>query len=182
MLTLTAALILLPAPSPRPPSTDLPDAPSVTHQQQATPNPAPSHTPIPQWLNVESLQPGDPIAILQTGRNSPIPCHFDDVTDDTLTCIVSPPFAAPRRVVYPLHSISAVYTEEQVYTHSLAPILVPAGIGAFLLGAACKDGTAGEILGCITLGGAIGATVAAGTNAVMPPRPHIRRREIYQAP
>ena len=192
MLTLTAALILFPAPSPRPANAGLPNAPSAAREQatresQNTPSrSAPSTTantpPSAQWLKVEALQPGDPIAVLEAGRHAPRPCRLDDVTDDTLTCIVAPPFAAPRRIVYPLHSITSVFTEESVYTRNFAPILVPAGLGAFLLGAACKDGNAGQILGCIGLGAAIGAGVAAGTDALLPPRLHIRRRLIYQAP
>jgi hypothetical protein len=192
MLTLATTFLLLSTaakPGPQPGSDPLPDAPSAQLQQQ---QPAPASPPVqppdhprpsPQWLKVEALQPGDSIAVLEPSRRFPAPCRFDDVTDDTLTCIVDPPGSAPRRTVYPIHNIEAVYTEEWTTSPSKAGLIAGSGLGGFLMGALCSQASAGIITTCVFVGAAIGAGVAlVPAPYPIPARPHLRRRLIYHAP
>jgi hypothetical protein len=172
----------LPLSNPEP----LAQAPSAQRQQTSpTSSPLGHPGPSPQWLKVESLQPGDSIAILQPGRSLPTPCRFDDVTDDTLTCNVYPPGSSPRRTVYPIHSIQAIYVDEWDTSRGAnpAPIVLGAALGGFLGGGISKEGSVRTIAVCVSLGSAIGATVGyIASSDYTPPRPHLHRRLLYQIP
>ena len=209
MYRLVAALLLLTLPSCAQPLV-LPEAPSPQQQQPATTQPLPAalpdapsvsryvepstQTPSPTtpanpphskapWRNVEFLQPADPIAVLETGHRSPTPCSFDDATDNSLTCIVYPPYFAPRRIIYPLHGINAVYTEEQTFEPPASHVLIAAAIGATLGGLISSNCSPGVIAAAVAIGAGVGATIVlAPTPTPFPPSPRIRRHLIYQAP
>jgi hypothetical protein len=191
MIALAAALFLLPhATSPTDPApTTLPDAPSASLSMQpstqapSATTPANPHDPAPQWRNIESLQPGDPIAVLETGHQYPTPCRFDDATDDSFTCIAYAPYSVSRRIIYPFHSITAVYTEEQTFEPPASHVLIAAGIGATLGGLLCRNTSPGAIVLGTVIGAATGALVVLSPPPTpFPRRPRIRLHLIYQAP
>jgi hypothetical protein len=105
-----------------------------------------------------------------------------DLADDTtLTCTQASPYSPPRRLVFPVSNIAAVFAEEVTFGPSLAGVLIGGGIGAGLGVGVCNEAPVRTIIACSLLGGGIGAAVA-----LTPPRfprpPHVRRRLIYSAP
>jgi hypothetical protein len=156
-----------------------------TPQQTQTPSTPPLVAPDPHWLKVEQLPPGTAIAVVELGRDYPTSCTLNSVSDTTLACIQPIPYSPPRRLVFPMNNVAAVYIEEPRPSFSLTPFLVGAGIGGGMGAGLCKEGSARVILTCSLLGAGIGlgigADVASGPSTVRHP-PRIHRRLIYRAP
>jgi hypothetical protein len=182
MHRLAAALLLLTLPSYSQ-SHDLPEAPSP-QQQPSMNQPLPGATPSnPAWYKVQRLNTDDPIAVLERGRRDPVPCRLDRVDDALLACNLYAPNSAPRRIVYPIANIQAVYLEEEVYGPTRTAILIGTGVGAAFGGAVCNEGEARVILVCTLVGAALGASIVFSPRpSPYPPTPHLRRRLIYRVP
>ena len=160
---------------------------SFSQQGQSSPAAPASTVPAtlrnPGWDRVAALVPGEPIAVLQPGRRSPVPCRADWVDDASLACVVYVPYSAPRRTVYPIGNIAAVYSEETVDGPSSTALLLGSGIGGGIGAIVCSNANATTILGCAGVGGLIGLAVAATPHPTRyPPRPRTRLRLIYRAP
>jgi hypothetical protein len=172
-------------------TSSLPDASSTqsqpqeqTPQQTQAPSTPPPVAPDRHWLKVEQLPPGKAIAVFERGRDYATSCTMNLASDTTLVCIQPVPYSPPRRLVFPMHNVAAVYIEEPRPGFSLTPFLVGAGIGGGMGAGLCKEGSARVILTCSLLGAGIGlgigADVASGPSAVPNP-PRIHRRLIYRA-
>jgi hypothetical protein len=182
MHRLVAALLLLTLPSCAQ-SLVLPEAPSP-QQQTTTTRPLTSATPSnPAWYKVQLLNTDDPIAVLERGRRDPVPCRLDRADDAILACNLYAPNSAPRRIVYPIANIQAIYLEEEAYGPTRTAILLGTGVGAAVGGAVCNEGSARVILTCTLIGAALGASIVFSPRpSPFPPTPHLRRRLIYRAP
>ena len=187
-----ALLLFMFSPPPHSQPASPPDAPSAQLQPQtpapyssAPTPPAPSTpppiTPDPHWFRVEQLPPGKAIAVLERGREYPTSCNMDLADDTTLTCTQASPYSPPRRLVFPVSNIAAVYAEEVTFGPSLAGVLIGGGIGAGLGVGVCNEAPVRTIIACSLLGGGIGAAVVL-TPPRLPRPPHVRRRLIYSAP
>jgi len=177
-----ALLLVLFTPPPHSQPAPLPDAPSAQLQPQAPAPPStPPALPDPHWLRVEQLPPGKAIAVLERGREYPTSCNIDSVGDTALTCTQATPYSPPRRLVFPMGNIAAVFIEEVTFGPSLTAILIGGGIGAGLGVGVCNEAPARVIVTCSLLGAGIGAAVAL-TPSPVPRPPHTRRRLIYRAP
>jgi hypothetical protein len=187
-----ALLLLMFTPPTHTQPASLPDAPSAQLQPQApapfppasspqAPSTPPPTTPDPHWLRVEQLPLGKAIAVLERGREYPTSCNMDLANDTTLTCTQASPYSPPRRLVFPMGNIAAVFTEEVQSGPSLTALLVGLGIGAGLGAGVCNEGSARTILACSLLGAGIGAGVTLNPSP-LPHPPRIHRRLIYRAP
>jgi len=134
-------------------------------------------TPPPsrQWRQIASLPPGSQLLVRQIDAPALQPCTLAWIDNAALACDIFVPTVGPRRVVYPIASVSSVtqqttpsYTRSDMHPVAL---LVGMAIGATLggIGASSggtRDGIAGGVLGLFT-GGGIGLAVATSFN----PRP-----------
>jgi hypothetical protein len=136
--------------------------------------------PDPHWLKVEQLPPGKAITVFERGRDYSTSCTMNLASDTTLVCIQPVPYSPPRRLVFPMHNVAAVYTEESQSGFSLTSLLLGVGIGGGLGAGICNEGSARVILSCSLLGASIGAGVAYNPSS-RPHPPRIRRRLIYRA-
>jgi hypothetical protein len=177
-----ALLLFMFTPPPHSQPASLPDAPTVQLKSQipAPSAPAPA-TPDPLWLKVEQLPPGKAIAVLESGRTYPTSCSLELADDTTLACTQAASYYAPRRLVFPMHSVLAVYTEEVRSGPSRTALLLGLGLGAGLGAGVCNEGSARVILTCSLLGAGIGAGIALSPSPIPRP-PSIQRRLIYRAP
>jgi hypothetical protein len=168
-----------PASLPDAPSAQLqPQAPATTPPARSTPPPA---TPDPHWLRVEQLPPGKAIAVLERGREYPTSCNMDLADDTTLTCTQASPYSLPRRLIFPVSNIAAVFSEQVEFGPSNKAVIVGLVIGAGVGAGICNQASGGIIATCSLLGATIG-WAAATTNPPGPPPAHIHRRLIYRAP
>jgi hypothetical protein len=172
-------------------TSSLPDAPSTQSQphsqsqaqipqQTQAPSASPPVAPDPHWLKVEQLPPGKAIVVFERDHDYPASCTMNAAGDTTLVCIQPMPYSPPRRLVFPMHNVDAVYIEEPRSGFSLTPLLVGIGVGGGLGVGICNEGSARVILSCSLVGAAIGAGIAYSPS----PRPHppqIHRRLIYRA-
>ena len=174
-------------PQPHSQPASLPDAPSAQLQPQApapsppAPSTPPPTTPDPHWFRVEQLPPGKAIAVLERSREYPTSCNMDLADDATLTCTQASPYSPPRRLVFPVSNIAAVFSEQVEFGPSnkavIAGLVIGAGVGAGI----CNQASGGIIATCSLLGATIG-WAAATTNPPVPPPARIHRRLIYRAP
>jgi hypothetical protein len=177
-----ALLLFMFTPPPHSQPASLPDAPTVQLKSQTPAPPAPAlATPDPHWLKVEQLPPGKAIAVLESGRTYPTSCSLELADDTTLACTHASSYYPPQRLVFPMRSVVAVFTEEVQSDPSLTALLVGLGIGAGLGAGVCNEGTARVILTCSLLGAGIGMGGAASISP-SPHPPSIHRRLIYRAP
>lgn len=149
-------------------------------QQTQDPSTPPPVAPDPHWLKVEQLPPSKTIVVFERDHDFSTSCTMNFASDTTLVCIQPIPYSPPRRLVFPMHNVAAVYIEEPGSGFSLTPLLVGVGIGGALGAGICNEGSARVILTCSLLGASIGAGVASNPSA-RPHPPQIRRRLIYRA-
>jgi hypothetical protein len=132
------------------------------------------------WSAVERLPLGARIDVIERGGH-PTPCRINMTDDNTLTCIVSSPYAPPQRIVFPFASIAAIYVLEPHKGFSLKGVLITtatfAGVGG-AIGARGGGGTAA--IGAL-LCGVVGANVALDDSPGRYPMPP-QRRLVYRVP
>jgi len=139
----------------------------ATAQQTPTPN--------RQWRQIASLPPGSQLLVRQVDERYSQPCTLAWIDNTALACDIFVPATGPRRVVYPIASVTSVtqqappsYTRSD--THPVA-LFVGMAVGGTVGGIAASNsgvraGIVGGVLGSLA-GGGIGWSAASSFN----PRP-----------
>ena len=128
-------------------------------------------TPSRQWREIARLPTGSQLVVRQVDSRVLQPCTLAWIDNTALACDIFVPTVGPRRVVFPIASVSSVtqqapssYTRSDVHPVAL---VVGMAIGATLGGiggssGGTRDGIAGGVLGLFA-GGGIGLAVAAAS-------------------